>query len=267
MSQCVNSQNRGACAHQALKPAWRKSFTTSWVVGASPSDPPPCRNPNNEAANALAAAQHRSPAHLSLHACSAPLLRKKTGSHLARAFARRDRNSLVSSDHRPPTSPARTTNRALQRGLTSSGLVLSFLRLAATKTAPSTWAARGCAEPSQCKADTSVVSTASWAPPNKGNPSAKISIRLLSSGSGSAKSKSRNMPFVTTLPPASLQMRAPALSTANPRRPKNPALAHAARWWPKNVERTATPTLTCGEGGGGEDGAEGGLGTMATQSE
>ena len=70
-------------------------------------------------------------------------------------------------------------------------------------------------------------------PPNKGSPSAKISIRLLSSGSGSAKSKSRNMAFVTTLPPASLQMRAPALSTANPRRPKNPALAHAARWWPK----------------------------------
>ena len=87
---------------------------------SSPSDPPPYRNPSKEAANALAAAQHRSPAHLNLHACSA-LLRKITGSHLARAFARRVRNCLVSSDHRPPTSPTRTTNRALPRGLTSSG--------------------------------------------------------------------------------------------------------------------------------------------------
>ena len=35
----------------------RKSFTTTWVVGASPSDPPPYRNPSKEPANALAAAQ------------------------------------------------------------------------------------------------------------------------------------------------------------------------------------------------------------------
>ena len=148
----------------ALKPAWRKSFTTTRVVGASPSDPPQYRNPSEEAANALVAAQHKSPTHLNLHACSA-LLRKIMGSHLARAFARRVRNCLVSSDHRPPTSPARTTNRALP---------LSFLRLAA-KTAPATWAARGCAEPSQCKTDTTVVSTASWGNPTKGSPSAKIS--------------------------------------------------------------------------------------------
>ena len=237
---------------QVTKPRRLRSSSTQTRVakivhhnmgcGGIASDPPPYRNPSKEAANALAAAQHRSPAHLNLRACSGPL-RKIMGSKIARAFATRVRNCLVSSDHRPPTSPA-STNRALPRGLASSGKVLSFPRLAATKTAPSTWAARGCADPSQCKADTKVVSTASWAPPNKGSPSAKISIRLLSSGSGSAKSKSRNMAFVTTLPPASLQTG--ALHCENPP-PQESCPRARSSVVAKNVERTATPTLTCGE--------------------
>ena len=45
-------------------------------------------------------------------------------------------------------------------------------------------------------------------------------------------SKSRIMQFVPTRPPASRQMRAAALSSANPLLPKTPALAHAARRWP-----------------------------------
>ena len=126
-SQCVKSQNHGASAHQTLKPAWRKSFTTTWVMGAAKSDPPPYHNPSKEAANALAAAQHKSPAHLNLQACSA-LLRKIMGSHLARAFARRVRNCLVSSDQRPPTSPVKTTNRALPRGLATEMLAASFTK-------------------------------------------------------------------------------------------------------------------------------------------
>ena len=227
----VHQHGTMACAHM-LSPAWRKSCTTSWVARTSPSTPPPCRKSSKEAAKALAAAQLRSPPHLNLQACSARL-RKMVGSLLDFALAKKLKNCLVYSDHLPPTFPARTTNRTLTRGLASSGYVRSFLRLAATKTAPSTWAARGCAEPSQCNADTRVVSSASWAPPKRGKPSARISSRRLSSELGSARSKFRRNAFVTTLPPASLQMRAPALSTANPRRPNAPALAHAARWWPK----------------------------------
>ena len=84
-----------------------------------------------------------------------------------------DRNLRASSDQRPPTSPAMTTNRALRRGPTSSRCVLSLPRRAACNTASSSFAARG--EPSQCNGDTNVVSTASCAPPKRGSPSAKIS--------------------------------------------------------------------------------------------
>ena len=213
-----------------------------WVAGASPSDPPTYRNPGKEAANALAAAQHRSPAHLNLHACSA-LLRNIMGSHLARAFARRVRNFLVSSDHRQPTSPEPPTELFREGWPARRGFSPSYA-WPQPRLHP-----RG--RPGGAQNRRSAKQT-----PNKGSPSAKISIRL----------QSRNMAFVTTLPPASLQMRAPALSTTNPRRPKNPALARSSVV-AKIVERTATPTLTCGKGGGGEDGAEGGLGTMATRSE
>ena len=53
-------------------------------------------------------------------------------------------------------------------------------------------------EPSQCNGDTSVVSTASCAPPKSGNPSPKISIRRWSRGSGAAKSKSREVRWSRT---------------------------------------------------------------------
>ena len=69
----------------------------------------------------------------SVEACSARFF-KTGGSDLALAFAKRDKNLLVSSDHRPPISPARTTKRARLRGPESSGYVLSFKRLAVAKT-------------------------------------------------------------------------------------------------------------------------------------
>ena len=74
-----------------------------------------------------------------LHACSTRL--RITGvSERALALASRLKNALVSSDHRPFTSPAQTTKRARARGTTNSGYVASFLRRATSKTAPSTWA-------------------------------------------------------------------------------------------------------------------------------
>ena len=54
-----------------------------------------------------------------------------------------------------------THNRALRRGPTSSGYVLSFWRRAACSTAPSSFA-RGCGEPPQCNGVINVMSTANF---------------------------------------------------------------------------------------------------------
>ena len=62
------------------------------------------------------------------------------------------------------------------------------------------------------------------------------------------------MTLVVTLPPASRQMRAATLSTANPLLPRTPARAQGARWWP-GVEWLATPAVAP-SAGEGEDGAE-----------
>ena len=82
----------------------------------------------------------------------------------------------------------------------------------------------GCAQNS-CNAK----QTRRWCPPpvGRGSPCAKISIRILSSGSGSIKSKSRNMALATILPPAPCrcEQRHSLLRT-----PENPALAHGVRW-------------------------------------
>ena len=46
-------------------------------------------------------------------------------------------------------------------------------------------------------------------------------------------SRAQTKTFVVTRGPASRHIRAPALSRANPRLPKIPALEQAARWWPR----------------------------------
>ena len=132
-------------------------------------------------------------------------------------------------DQRPPTSPTSTTSLALPRRPTSSGCVHSFLLLAATNAAPSLSAVPGRADPSQCKVETRVVSIANCAPPNNGNPSATISSRRASAGFGAARSISRIITFVVTRGPPSRQILAAALSTACPRLPKTPTLAHPAQ--------------------------------------
>ena len=43
--------------------------------------------------------------------------------------------------------------------------------------------------------------------------------------------------MVVTRPPASLHIRAAALSSANPRLPNTPAREQAARWWPKESSK------------------------------
>ena len=64
------------------------------------------------------------------------------------------------------------------------------------------------------------------APPNNGRPSAIISMRRPSCTSGAKMSKSRTCTLVETRAPPSWQIRAPMLSTANPRLPRTPALLH-----------------------------------------
>ena len=88
------------------------------------------------------------------------------------------------------------------------------------------------------------------APPKEGNPSTTTSKRRLSVAR-TGRSKSRIVRLVPTRPPASRQMRAAALSSANPLLPKTPALAHAARWWPN--ESIGRPHLqVCKDRGNGK---------------
>ena len=87
--------------------------------------------------------------------------------------------------------------------------------------------------PSVCKGDTIVVSMANWDPPKRGSPSATTSSRLPSAWSCCTKSMSRTKTFVRTLAPPSVHTLAAADSNAQPLRPNTPAVAQAARWWPR----------------------------------
>ena len=116
-------------------------------------------------------------------------------------------NDLVSSDQEPATSPASTTNVARPRGPTSSGYLRSLRRLAF------------------CCTDARTVAIQTG---NEGGVHRKLyatkkreainhnSSRLVSM-TEVPKSRSRTNTLVLTRPPASLQMRAAALSTAQPR--------------------------------------------------
>ena len=94
------------------------------------------------------------------------------------------RNKVAASAHRrPPISRARTVSRQ-RLDLHSSGYVRSLARLAA-KAAPAVRppALRG--RPAAVRGETSVVSTASWAPPHNGRPLAMTSMRRSSWRAGS----------------------------------------------------------------------------------
>ena len=109
-------------------------------------------------------------------------------------------------------------------------------RLARTRAAPASVLHLGCGRPSLRTGETSVVSTASWAPPHSRKPEATTSS-LLPSAVGSARFRSRTNTLVETLAPASLHILAAALSNAAPRCASTPAVEHAARWSPSGSKK------------------------------
>ena len=167
--------------------------STSCVGGVSPSAPCDVLRRGKDVATALALAQAKIAPHHIHHDCSARL-RMRAVSCLARAFANWLKKDVVSVDMRPPTSTSRTTRRALVRGPTSSGYVRSFLWRALCKTTPSMFSAPLCGDPSQWRALTTVASTATWNPPNRGRPPTTTS-----SLRPSPRSKSRTTTLVVTL--------------------------------------------------------------------
>ena len=75
------------------------------------------------------------------------------------------------------------------------------------------------------------------------------------------------MTLVVTLPLASRQTLAVALSNANPRRPNTPARAHDARWVAKLVNLTATGKCATEKGMGTGDVATTQRGTNVEECE
>ena len=154
--------------HPALKPECRRSPSTSCEGSTAPSAPPEPLSSKSDPASARAAPHPRREHHRIRHVCSTRL-RMRRGSCLAFAMAKRRKKVNASEDHLPPPPPPRCHERYLR----------CFLRLAATKVTPSRSAAPRCGVPSPLRADTSVVSTASSAPPKRGRPSATTSsVRL-----------------------------------------------------------------------------------------
>ena len=104
-----------------------------------PSAPRPPRCSSSDHAKDRDAQQARMELHLRSQAWKA-LARMAGGSCLTFAFANWPKKFWHSPDHRPPTSQAKTTNRARPLAPESSGYVVSLRRLARTSAAPSTLA-------------------------------------------------------------------------------------------------------------------------------
>ena len=128
--------------------------------GTSPSTPPASRKSSNEAAKARAAAQAKTPPQRRRHACSL----------FSSRCAARFWPSLWPGGSRtsefPPTIglPLRLPRQPDELSQVQGRFFLSSFQLQATLLR---------ADSSQCSAETKVVSTAIWAPPKRGNPSAK----------------------------------------------------------------------------------------------
>ena len=146
------------------------------------------------------------------------------------AFTRERRNCTVSSDHRPPTSAASTTRRALPPSPPAPGR--SVPSVGGLESAPPRHVLQPLA--SRCR-DTIVVSTASCAPCHKVNPSATISNRRPSSALHSARSMSHTEAFVVTLAPRFVtNLRCSALKWKPPSS-QNPCLGARCAWWPREA--------------------------------
>ena len=122
----------------------------------------------------------------------APNLLDMTLGERALAFARRRTNVLFSADHRPPTSPANTTNRALARHkLRRSAFFPSACCQRCTIHMGGTWTGRSVAV--QWRIEGGIHRKL---PPNKGRPSAMISNLRPLLATGTARSKSLNSTLV-----------------------------------------------------------------------
>ena len=189
---------------------------TSQVSGMPPALLTHIRDSRRDRAKDLAALQAMITRHRINHAASALRWRGK-GSPRSLALAMCRKKTRVSSDHRPPTSHARTTRRDLPNWPDNSGHRLSWL--SPTRPHPLSCTAvegrHSCAEetPWWCRwpaGDTMVVSMASRAPWCSGKPPATTSKRLVSGRFRGRRSMSRIITLVDTLAPASLHTRAAA---------------------------------------------------------
>ena len=151
------------------------------------------------------------------------------GASWALALARLDRNVAASLDHWPPTSVPRTTRRGLPCSPDNSGCLLAFHTLATSKAFPLMVAAP--AVPLLRTGETMVVSMANCAPFRK--QLTTTSNLCPSNWLNSWRSMSHTRTFTRTRPLASRHTRAATFSRTQPRRPKTPAVPHAARWWPR----------------------------------
>ena len=107
----------------------------------------------------------------------------------------------------------------------------AFLRLAASSLTPFSTAALGYASPLERTGLTSVASTPSCAPFQRGRLSASTSS-FLASVTSEFKLNSRSKVFCCTLAPASLHTLAQALSSGTALRASLPTVAQAERWSP-----------------------------------
>ena len=141
-----------------------------------------------------------------------------------------------SSENLPPTSHARTTNRARppHRPTQCSVAASSFVvhgRCPINVSTPT---------PVQLRGETIVLLMANCGPWNRERPSATPPIggcRLRWVWQCPSRGPSRHT-------------RAAADSKAQPRRPNTPTLAHAARWWPKESRRRPHPQMRLVRGRG-----------------
>ena len=215
----------------------RQSAKISARGGASPSTHPAAPRGNSRSVSAKArwAAKARRLVHRLCHASCAE--RRSTRAQArARARASSWMNRAVSGLHRPPTSKAKTTNRARRDPPASSGYMRSLRRRARAAATPSVSAAPGMGSPFLRNGETRVTSMASWTPFQRGRLFATTSRRRPSLG-GEGRFRSRTKTFVATRAPASRQIRAVAASGGNPRRTNTPDVEHAVRWSPRGSSK------------------------------
>ena len=173
------------------------------------------------------------------------LVRRIRGICLGLANCRR--NDCVLADHLPSTSLAKTTNLALPCSPDNSRYARSFLRRALSRAAPSSPAHRACGVPSRRRGETSVMSRATCAPWNNGNPSATTSRRR---GIDAVHGQQVQIPHHDIcLAPASRHKCGRALQSEPPTS-QDPCLCATRPVVAKHVEWTATPAGARGQGEG-----------------